>query len=128
MDKEKQPGIKINGIILAESYFKRTPNVSQPIPLDVDIKVSNNITNEEKQLVTELRVTLNSETDSVYGYFVFVGVFSTDSVENMSLSEFSKNHAPAHIFPYIREEIQSRSVKAGLPPIILQPVNLHALN
>lgn len=127
MDIDKQPGIKVDGIILAESFFKRTPNVVLPISLNIGLKVSNNINSEKKQLITEMRVTLNSESDPVFGHFLFIGIFSYSNDENMTLQEFAKNNAAAYIFPYIREEIQNRSVKAGLPPIIIQPLNFVAL-
>jgi len=128
MDKDKQPGIKVETIILAESFFKRLPDVIIPIPLKIDINVSNNINNEKKQLITEMKVSLNNESDKVFGHFVYIGVFSVTDQENMSLQQFAEHNAPACIFPYVREEIQNRSIKAGLPPIIIQPLNIVALN
>ncbi|HOM10912.1 MAG TPA: protein-export chaperone SecB [Spirochaetota bacterium] len=126
MDKDKQPGIKIDAILLVESFFKRTPNVSLPIPLNIKFSINNTIDKEKKQLVTEMKVMLNSEKDSVYAYVVYVGIFSTADDENMSLEDFAEKIAPAHIYPYIREEIHIRSIKAGLPPIIIQPLNFMA--
>ena len=129
MDKKKQPGIKVDRIILAESFFKRMPDVTIPIPLKININVSNNINNDKKQLITEMKVSLNTDSDKVFGNFVYIGVFSVmDDDENMSLQQFAEHNAPACLFPYVREEIQNRSVKAGLPPIIIQPINIVALN
>jgi len=128
MDVNKQPGIKVEGMILAESYFKRTPTVPKPISISIKIDVSNKIDNEKNQLITEMTVTLNRENDPVYGKFVYIGIFSASKEQNMSLIQFGETNAPAFIFPYIREEIQSRSVKAALPPIIIQPLNFVALN
>lgn len=128
MDNEKQPGIKVDGIILAESFFKRMPDVTLPIPFKININVSNNIDNEKKQLITEMKVTLNTDSDSVFGHFVYIGIFSIIDQENMSLQQFAENNAPAYLFPYVREEIQSRSCKAGIPPLIIQPLNIVAVN
>ncbi|MCP4134763.1 MAG: hypothetical protein GY754_27560 [bacterium] len=128
MNINEQPGINIDGIILAESFFKRLPNIINPLSIIFDIKISNNINKEKKQLVSEVRTTLNNENDQVYGYCIYVGIFSIKDNENMSLEQFAENNAAACIFPYIREEIQNRSIKAGLAPIIIQPINIVALN
>lgn len=128
MDVNKQPGIKVESMILAESYFKRTPTVPEHISISIKIDVSNKIDNEKNKLITEMTVILNTENDPVYGKFVYVGIFSASKEKNMSLKQFGETNASAFIFPYIREEIQSRSVKAALPPIIIQPLNFVALN
>lgn len=128
MDKDRQPGIKVDGVILAESFFKRKPEVTTPVPVNIDINVSNKVDSIKKLLITEMRVSLNSESESVYGHFVFIGIFSTMDEENMSLQQFAENNAPAYIMPYVREEIHNRSLKAGIPPIIIQPLNIVALN
>lgn len=128
MDIDKQPGIKINAIFLVESFFKRTPDVTIPIPINIKVDIINNIDKGKKQLVTEMKVSLNCEKDKVYGYFIYVGIFSATDEENMALEYFAEKIAPAHIYPYIREEIHNRSIKAGLPPIIVQPFNFIAQN
>ena len=127
VDSTKQPGITINNILLSESIFKRLPQVPDKIDVHFSFSVNNNLYNEGKNLVTELSVELNTITDPVYGKFVFVGLFSVNGNENVPLEQFAECNAPAYIVPYVREEIHSRSMKAGLPQIFLPPVNLHAL-
>ena len=126
MDTTKQPGITINNILLAESAFKRLPQVPDKIDIHFSFSVNNNLYNEGKNLVTELSVELNTINDPVYGKFVFVGLFSVDGNENMPLETFAECNAPAYIMPYVREEIHSRSMKAGLPQIFLPPLNIQA--
>lgn len=128
MDKDKEPGIKVESIILVESFFKRIPNVVLPVPMNININVANNINNEKKQLITEMKVSLNSDVDPVYANIVYVGIFSVIDQENITLQQFAEHHAPAYLFPYVREEIHNRSIKAGLHPIIIQPLNFIALN
>ncbi|HAV92719.1 TPA: hypothetical protein DCW38_06015 [candidate division WOR-3 bacterium] len=54
-----------------------------------------------------------------------IGLFSTDSANpNLDLEDFSKNNAPAIIFPYIREFVSNISSRTGLQPIILPPMNI----
>ncbi len=45
----------------------------------------------------------------------------------MDLNQFADNNAGAIIFPYIREIIASTTLKSGINPIILQPLNIPAL-
>lgn len=124
MDTSKQPGIRITNILLAESIFRRQPTVAADFNVHYSFGVKNNIYNDRKNLVTEMIVTLNTEADSVYGRFVFVGLFEIEGEGNLSLEQFAQCNAPAIIFPYVREEIHSRSTKAGLPQILLPPVNM----
>jgi len=126
MDKNKQPGITVQGIILAESVFKRIAQIPENFLVNYSFEVTNNIQNDGKSLATELRVTLNSDTDPVYGNFLFVGIFTVNGEGNMPLEQFGECNAPGIIFPYLREEINSRSIKAGLPQIILPPLNIQA--
>jgi preprotein translocase subunit SecB len=125
-DTAKQPGITINNILLAESTFKRLPQVPDKIDVHFSFSINNNVYNDGKNLVTEVSVELNTANDPVYGKFVFVGLFSVDENENMPLEAFAECNAPAYIIPYIREEVHSRSMKAGLPQIFLPPLNIQA--
>jgi preprotein translocase subunit SecB len=127
MDTTKQPGIKIQGILLAESTFKRLPLIPDNIPVNVKFDVKNTITEPDHRLITEVKAILNNPNDPVYGEFLFVGMFSCDQCENMSLEQFADNNAAAIIFPYIREEIHNRTMKAGLPHIMINPINIHAM-
>ncbi|MDR2597322.1 MAG: protein-export chaperone SecB [Treponema sp.] len=47
--------------------------------------------------------------------------------ENMGLKEYSNLNAPAAIFPYIRETIASTTTMAGIPPVLIPPINLAAI-
>jgi preprotein translocase subunit SecB len=126
MDTSKQPGIKVQGILLAESVFKRIAQIPENFPIHYSVEVNNNISEDGKTLATEFRLLLNSETDPVFGNFLFVGIFTVEDEGNMPLKQFAECNAPGIIFPYIREEIHSRSMKAGLPQIILPPINIKA--
>lgn len=128
MDATKQPGIKIDAIVLAESHFKRQPTVPEKVDNIITFEVKNTITEDKKRLITELNTILNSDNDPVFGKFLFIGIFSADENSNMSLDDFSKANAVAVIIPYVREEIQNRMMKAGLPMMgIIPPVNFIAL-
>jgi preprotein translocase subunit SecB len=55
---------------------------------------------------------------------VMVGVFSQEKEGSVTLEEYAKIHAPSLLFPYIRENVSNVTMKAGMPPIVLPPMNL----
>ncbi|HHY59392.1 MAG TPA: hypothetical protein GX504_02135 [Clostridia bacterium] len=58
----------------------------------------------------------------------FVGFFSViKGSENMEMERFMEAHAPALMFPYIREHISTVTQKAGVKPVLLPPLNIKAL-
>ncbi|HQF37376.1 MAG TPA: protein-export chaperone SecB [Candidatus Dojkabacteria bacterium] len=128
MDKDKQPGIKCDSIILAESVFKRLPQLTGSENVNLSMEVNNTFSDDKKTLQTILAVHVNTENDPIYFKVVYVGLFSVSEEQNMELEEFAKSNAPAIMFPYIREEIHSKMLKASLPKsIIIPPINIGVL-
>jgi preprotein translocase subunit SecB len=128
MDESKQPGIKCDSIILVESVFNRKPQIPDDMKFNIDFAVSNSISPDIKNLVTEITATLNKPDDPIYMRIKYVGLFSVAGEGNMDIKEFSKSNAPAILFPYIREEIHGKMIKACLPKsLIIPPLNLVAL-
>jgi len=128
MDNSKQPGIRCDNILLAESEFRRIPALPNDLEFKLNINIQNSISNDNRRLVCEITVVMNSENDPVYMKVKFVGIFSVTDDGNMEIKQFAETNAPAILFPYIREEIHGRMLKAGLPKaVILPPLNLIAL-
>ncbi|MFA5518697.1 MAG: protein-export chaperone SecB [Spirochaetota bacterium] len=128
MDKNKQPGIKCNSIILVESIFKRKPRIPKEQDIKLSFDVKNSISEDQQNLVTEVTAIINSEEEPVFAKVTYVGLFSVGEDKNLDLKDFSEINAPAILFPYIREEIHTRMLKAGLPKsLILPPINFVAL-
>jgi len=128
MDKNKQSGIKCNSIILAESIFKRKPKIPKEQDIKLSFDVKNSISEDQQNLVTEVTATINSEEEPIYAKVTYIGLFSVGEDKNLDLKDFSEINAPAILFPYIREEIHTRMLKAGLPKsLILPPINFVAL-
>ena len=58
----------------------------------------------------------------------FVGFFSViKGQENMDIEEYIKNNSVGLMFPYIREHISAVTIKSGINPIFLPPINVVAL-
>ncbi|MCC5815287.1 MAG: protein-export chaperone SecB [Leptospira sp.] len=127
LDENKQPEIIIESIFLATSNFHRNPFIPKDTKLDVKLNKQDDISPDKSTLVTNLIMEINTPEDPIYFYCNYVGVFrSTGKEGSMNLEKFRESNAPSHLYPYLREEFQSRVTKASLNHIIpiLPPVNL----
>ncbi|WP_372997002.1 protein-export chaperone SecB [Lutispora sp.] len=131
MDINKQPGIKVNGIILVSEKFSREPDISSDLKTTVDFDINlNKIENTDKfNVILTTSVKGMSEEKEVFNLeCTFVGLFNyINGEENMEMDDFAKHNAPAIMFPYIREHISSITQKSGIKPIYLAPINVVAL-
>jgi preprotein translocase subunit SecB len=133
MNEEKQPGISFDSIILKTLEFNRKPNVDNKPELDVDIKYGKTMTSNNEHLVCELGVSIKQEgkTKEESSFVLncsMIGTFSTISKEmNMDLNEFAEINAAATMFPYLRAVVTEVTIKGGLKPVILAPINFVSL-
>lgn len=132
MDKEKQPGINFDSIILAEEKFWRNPVLPQELDIKIDFKAKKSIDKDNQKGIIELDTFLSlqdsEKVDKVRLELKYVGIFSIiESEKNMDLEHFLEHNAPALLLPYIREQITSITAKAGILPVILPPLNILAM-
>jgi preprotein translocase subunit SecB len=128
MDEKKQPGISFDGIILKELSFSRDPGIL-PKP-ELDMKFNNHIaiSLDKTKMNYEFCCEINEASKSFSIKCTMIGIFSlVPENGNATLEEFSKISAPALIFPYIREIIASTTLKAGIPSVLIPPVNIAAI-
>ncbi len=125
MDETKQPGINFNNIILKEVTFRRSPGIIEKPELDINFNVISAISEDKKSLNLEV-VTILKEKKGLFNLeFSLIGNFSIiGNSENMSLEEFSKTNASALMMPYIRETISNITLRSGLKPVIIPPINI----
>ena len=118
---------KLLNIILIESRFKRQPNIhfeEEGYHNNVDINLENQ-TSDNKIFIT-LTVDFKAgvgEKEDIEAMAKMLGVFEFEEASQIPLKEFANINGPAIIFPFIREHIASCSVKAGINPILLPPIN-----
>jgi preprotein translocase subunit SecB len=128
MDKTKQPGIRFDGIILSNINFNRKPDIPNGLEIKVNFIAEKNIDDKNGtiKITTALKMEKNTE---LYADLEMehVGLFSTDSTENMAMEEFLECNGPALMFPYIRECVTDITCKAGMNPVILPPMNIVAM-
>lgn len=117
-----------NNVILIESNFKRVPDVNSTsseyknnLTIDLESQKSDNI------LSVFLTVKIVSGVEEVIDVEIqvkMVGIFQkNESINQIDIDTFGKVNAPAIIFPFIREHIASLTTKAGIPTILLPPIN-----
>ena len=127
---EINTGINFIGITLTELDFKLNKNFKLPkggIPVDVEFKQKNSFSPDKKTLNVLLTAILfQKKTNQPFVMKVSVeGTFTGKDYKE--LEKFSKVHAPAHLFPFIREIIGNTTLKANIPPLLLPPFNLSAI-
>jgi preprotein translocase subunit SecB len=128
MDRSKQPGISFDGIILKELVFIRREGYPDARQLNAHWEASASFSQEGDRLVYEMVCEIKGEEEFFSVRCAMIGFFSVmEGQENMSLKEYSNLSAPAAILPYIREAIASTTTRAGIPPVIIPPVNLSLL-
>lgn len=129
MDRDKQPGISFDGVILVEDNFWRDPEVPDGSNINFGIEVTDGGTGLNRSVDVKATLKLENNDKEVLSMECrFVGFFSTvEGEENMDIEEFVKYNALALIFPYIREHISSITVKSGINPILLPPLNVYSM-
>lgn len=129
MDKNKQPGISFDSIMLVKEEFWRDLDV--PANSTPDLQIQMEWGKQDDNYIVELNSVLNlqhEEIDKLKLSCTFVGVFSViEDCENMNIVDFIKDNSAAIMFPYIREHISTVTQKAGVMPILLPPINVIAL-
>ncbi len=117
-----------SNIILIESTFKRLPVVNFASPeYKNDISIGIESQKEGNTLSVFLTVNVSSGNGNILDVEAKVkmaGIFQKNTeVNEIDMDSFGKVNAPAIIFPFIREHIASISSKAGIPTILLPPIN-----
>lgn len=128
----KENTFKLLSIILIESSFKREPQIdfdNQNLHNNINIDVQ---TSTENSNILYVTVILDFDTSIESKKFIsstikMLGVFEFGKELTIPLDIFANINAPAIIFPFIREHLSNVSMKAGIQPILLPPINFVAL-
>lgn len=120
-------GFTVRNILLMETEFRRINNVTfgEELKGNMDINTQVGIDGNFINVAETVIVTQSVQDEVQVSIKVtMVGVFEKigDSII-ADLEEFGRVNGAAILFPYIREHVTSLSLKAGLGPIILPPIN-----
>ena len=131
MDATKHPNIVTETVVLTESEFKRYPQVDKNVSLNCEFSYRKELINDKngQAFLTACITGANKANDEIAFEIscTFAGKYRIDKEPNMEMQKFLDEYAPAHLFPYIREYINSISMRAGIPPVILPPLNILVL-
>ncbi|NLX73472.1 MAG: hypothetical protein GXY94_09245 [Bacteroidales bacterium] len=126
-----ESGFQINNMILLESSFKRINNVSFGDNIGNDLSINVDVNVKDKTIIVAEEVSVVQkfqETEQVNIKVKMVGIFDVIGNSTITdLNEFGRVNGAAIIFPYIREHITNLSLKGGIGPILLPPVNFTKL-
>ena len=131
--EQQKPAFNLISITTLEAFFKREAAIDQSYA-----RAKNNLVlNITKQFENDnigviLTVTLNQELEGknlVEMRVTTVGVFKKQGeVPEEAITNFCDINGPAIIFPYVREIFSNLSMKGGLQPIVIQPINFVELS
>lgn len=119
-------------VTLLESNFKRDIEInytSSDFKSNIDINVGNKI--KDNVLFVELSLTYFAGIDDnkeIQAFIKMVGVFQCPENPALPIETFGKINAPAILFPFVRENLASISMKAGINAILLPPINFVKLS
>lgn len=122
-----ESGFRIDNIILLNSEFSRVNNVvfdgdiQNKLDIHTDVAVNGEqvIVGEEVSVIQTFK-----DVEQVKIRVKMVGIFTrVGNSEIKDLDSFGRVNGAAIIFPFVREVITNTSIKAGLPAIIIPPVN-----
>ncbi len=98
--------------------------------LDLQVKVDPEQVGENHWQVT-LRITATVRLADQVAFLAEVeqaGLFAMANFEAEAINSLLNSYCPTLLFPYARETIANLSLKAGFPPLELQPINFEALH
>lgn len=133
MDRSKEPGIVCDLIVLSREEFWRIPKIEPVAEEKVQFRYKVNLPDGANQAVCLLtliyqKFVKGSDELQARAEIEYAGMFHVpEGQENLSLADFTKVNAAAILLPYLRTRLHDLTITAGLPAVILPPVNVQRL-
>lgn len=111
------------------SSFKREDIIDlnfSELNSQVDVNVEVNTDSEGKNIYVKETldyVANENGRDQIVSSITMLGMFEIVGTPILSPEDFGRVNGAAIIYPFIREHLASMSLKSGLPPIFLAPLN-----
>lgn len=123
---------KLKSLTLIESNFKREAKIDfsdEEIKNSVDIDVQHAVNDNEIIVYLEVKLIGKLKRTKLFSFNTkYVGQFEKGDESILPVEKFVEANGPAIIYPFVREHIATTSLKAGMNPILLPPVNFVKLN
>ena len=125
-NNKMESGFRIKNLFLLESNFKRLNAVQFEGDMP-ELKIETEVGVQDKVIAVVETVTVTKKYNDIeqFSFLVkMIGFFECIGESSLiDYDDFGSVNGAAIIFPYIREHITNLSLKAGLNPIVLPPVN-----
>lgn len=122
-----ESGFRIDNILLIESSFSRVNNVVFDGDIQNKLDIHTDVAVKDNQVIVGEEVSViqtHQDIEQVKIRVKMVGMFTrVGESEIKDLEAFGRVNGAAIIFPFVREVITNTSIKAGIPAIIIPPVN-----
>lgn len=134
VNQEQQPSFGIEKIYVKDLSLE-IPNAPQIFTErsspQVGIELGNSVNKLEDgiyEVVTTVTVTSTLGEKTVFLVEVAqAGIFQVRNVPEENLEVILSVTCPNILFPYVRETVSDLVVRAGFPPVLLNPINFEAL-
>ena len=126
--KSKQ--VQYLSVVLTQLTFVLNKKFAFPaggVPIDANFNINRVFDRKKKRLYVSLSVEMFKKAKNAPFSLeaTIEGTFECADFEN--LKKFSEIPAPVHLFPFLREVVANTSLKSGVPPLLLPPINLAAI-
>ncbi len=130
--EQRQPGIRFMGIDLIDVVFRMNGPVPEQLRFGLAFEMVADISEDGKKLgfamTTDLFGALKEEERPPINFkFAFVARYEADDDASVSLEEFARAMAPAHVVPFVRELVANITSRSPLPTLSIAPINVVAL-
>ena len=123
---------KLISLTLVDSTFKREAKIDfsdSEIKNSVDIDIQHTVNEDEIIIDLEVKLVGRLKRSKLFSFSTkYVGQFEKGDENILPVEKFVEANGPAIMYPFVREHIASTSMKAGMNPILLPPVNFVKLN
>lgn len=133
-NEDKQPGFGIEKIYVKDLSLE-IPNAPQIFTQRETPQLSVELSNAVNQLddgvfEVAITVTVTSKVEEKTVFLVEVaqaGIFQVRNIPAENLDMILGVTCPNILFPYARETVSDVVIRAGFPPVLLNPINFEAL-
>jgi len=120
--------ITVEGIILSKLEFEIFAENREKLAYELHVECKSHISDENILVQNiEFDVTHDIEDPPFRLEFTLTAFYKADGEGSPTLEEFSMANGPAYVIPYARELIANITSRAGIPTLIIPPVNVFAL-
>jgi len=128
---ENNKTYKLKSLSLIESNFRREAEIDFSIVIEneIDIDIQHTIISNDVIITLQVDLIGKYKRKKLFRFTTkYLGVFEIGNEEILPVEKFVEANGPAIIYPFIREHIAGTSLKAGMKPVLLPPVNFIKLS